>query len=268
MQYSSVNGQKSLPFPKGKGICEICDSVTIAKCGKKIMWHWAHKTKKDCDLWWENETEWHREWKEQFPEKFREVVHKCKMTGEKHRADIKSDNGIILEIQNSPISLDELQSREKFYKNLIWIVNGEKFIKRFTIFSNLLPNPNSKEFEDIVFVATSNHNSCTMFWRLSENPNVLNSNGNQLVEMYSTRKLQKLINKHYVGHHPFYWKRPHISWVNATCPVFIDFGTDILWRIENYKNHFTCVRAVVKKKVILDVINKTKVQDIADDYTI
>ncbi len=263
MQYSYVDGQKLSPFPKAKGVCDICGSDTIAKCGEKVMWHWAHKSNRECDPWWENETEWHRNWKAEFPEEFREVAHQCEVTGEKHRADIKADNGIILEIQNSPISLEELRSREDFYKNLVWIVNGEKFKSRFRIFNTYLPNPECVEFDDIVFMPTNNENSCKMFWRKSENSEAVKEPGRSMVLIHPSREIQQEIEESYIGHHPFDWKRPHIVWLKAKCPVFIDFGTDILWRLEEYRNRFLCVCAIAREKIILDIKNKPHVSDIA-----
>jgi competence CoiA-like predicted nuclease len=67
MQFALVNEKKTEPMPGGKGICSCCGSETIAKCGKYKLWHWSHKSKKNCDSWWENETKWHRQWKSYFP---------------------------------------------------------------------------------------------------------------------------------------------------------------------------------------------------------
>ncbi len=267
MQYSTVNGQKALPFSKGKGNCDICGSDTIAKCGEKVMWHWAHKSKMECDPWWENETEWHRKWKEHFPENFREIIHHCETTGEKHRADIKSDNGIILEIQNSPISLEELRSRENFYKNLVWIVNGEKFQSRFKIWKAPLPDPKCAKFDDIVFMASKYEPSCSMFWRKSENPEAVGA-GNAMVRIRSAQEIQREIGQHYIGHHSFYWTRPHVAWLEATCPVLIDFGTDLLWKLESYRDQFHCVKAVSKEVIISNIINETSILNIANGYAV
>lgn len=260
MQYSSVDGKKFPPFPKGRGICSVCDSETIAKCGEKVMWHWAHKSKMDCDPWWENETEWHRNWKEHFPENFREIVHLCGVTGEKHRADIKSDKGIILEIQNSPISLEELRAREDFYKNMVWIVNGEKFRSRFKIWRAPLPDPEHSGFEDIIFIQTKYESSCTMFMRKSGKW--------PMAQVFPTREIAKKIHNAYRGHHSFHWTRPHIAWTEAKCPVFLDFGTEILWKIENYRDQFNCVRAMTKEEVIFGISNNEHVQDIGNGYTL
>lgn len=258
MQFSIVDGKRVMPFPKGKGICDSCRAETLAKCGEKIMWHWAHKSKKDCDPWWENETEWHRQWKEEFSESFREIVHQDPISGEKHRADIKSDKGIILEIQNSPISLDELRSREAFYKNMLWIVNGEKFKKRFNIWDAPLPDPTAPGFDDIVFMASQYEPSCSMFMRRSGKW--------PMAQIFSTREIEKEIQDAYRGHHSFHWVRPHIAWLKAKCPVLIDFGGDILWRLESYKGEFECVRAIARKKVILDIKNENNATDIATRF--
>lgn len=268
MQYSIVNGQKVVPFLKGKGNCTVCGAETLAKCGEKVMWHWAHKSKLDCDPWWEKETEWHRTWKEKFPESYREIVHQCQTTGEKHRADIKSERGIVLEIQNSPISLEEMRSREAFYKNLLWIVNGEKFQSRFKVaLSQGLPHPLSKEFDDIVFAPT--HHGAA-FWRKSENPQAFTGSGDTMIRVHPSRIIQRQIREHYVGHHSFSWQRPHIAWLEAKCPVYLDMdvNSDILWRIESYKGQFRCVRAISKEQVIKDIMRETFVHDIGNTYSV
>jgi hypothetical protein len=89
------------------------------------VWHWAHKGNPSCDPWWENETEWHRSWKEQFPVDWQEVTHRAE-SGEKHIADVKTDQGWVLEFQHSYIKLEERQARDAFYPNLVWVVDGAR----------------------------------------------------------------------------------------------------------------------------------------------
>lgn len=267
MQYSIVNGERILPFPKGKGSCAICGAETHAKCGTIKIWHWAHSSKLECDPWWENETEWHRHWKERFPTSFREVVHTCHVTGEKHRADIKTSNNVVVEIQNSPITLEELYSRERFYKNMVWIVNGQKFLKRFKILiNNPLPEPAVPELQDIIFIPTDNENSCKFYWSKAENPRI--NNNRNMVRIREVAKIRGQLQPHYTGHYPFIWKRPHVVWEKARCPVFIDFGTDILCRLESYRNQFMCVRAVAKRKVVADITNISNCQLIGVGHSI
>jgi hypothetical protein len=96
----------------------------IAKCGQHKLWHWAHKSRVHCDQWWEPETEWHRAWKNQFPDEWHEVVLFDSITNEKHIADVKTDKGLVLEFQHSIITPEEMKAREAFYDNMVWIVDG------------------------------------------------------------------------------------------------------------------------------------------------
>ena len=97
----------------------------MAKCGDKNVWHWAHKARRHCDHWWENETAWHRAWKSRFPIEWQEVPARDD-TGELHIADIKRDDGLVVEFQNSPINPVEVVTRTRFYGNIVWIINGTR----------------------------------------------------------------------------------------------------------------------------------------------
>ena len=91
-----------------------------------MVWHWAHRSRKNCDPWWEPETQWHRSWKSRFAHDWQEVVHTDPKTGDRHIADVKTPHGLVIEIQNSPLHREEMTSRERFYGNMIWIVNGDR----------------------------------------------------------------------------------------------------------------------------------------------
>lgn len=95
----------------------------IAKCGEHRVRHWAHQSRHLCDPWWENEGEWHRAWKSEFPKAWQEIVHEAD-NGTKHIADVKTEHGWVIELQHSRISRDERRSRDAFYRQLIWIVDG------------------------------------------------------------------------------------------------------------------------------------------------
>jgi hypothetical protein len=125
MKYALVNDERQEAQQGLPGKCECCDSPVIAKCGEVKIWHWAHKGKRMCDPWWENETEWHRGWKGQFPQEWQEVIHLAE-NGGKHRADVKTDQGYVIEFQRSPIKSEERQAREDFYKKIVWIVDGTR----------------------------------------------------------------------------------------------------------------------------------------------
>ncbi len=109
-----------------KGICPGCSQPVIAKCGEKKIHHWAHKRSASCDSWWENETQWHRDWKDNFPKEYQEVFLPDKRSGENHIADVKTEHGVVLEFQHSAIKPQEQRSRESFYKNMVWIVDGTR----------------------------------------------------------------------------------------------------------------------------------------------
>jgi competence protein CoiA len=126
MRFALVDGEKVEAQPKLRGICPHCESEMIAKCGRVKVWHWAHKGKPPCDPWWESETEWHRAWKSHFPIEWQEVSQINPITGEMHIADVKNPYGLVIEFQHSPIKLYERLSREEFYKEMIWIVDGTR----------------------------------------------------------------------------------------------------------------------------------------------
>ena len=237
MKYSLVNTVKSEPFKGGKGSCILCGQETISKCGPIKVHHWAHKSLKNCDPWWENETEWHRKWKNYFPKGWQEIIHHDEVSGEKHIADVKTSKGIVIEFQNSPISVDELNSREEFYKNMIWIVNGAKFEKNFHIL-NKLPNPESNFFEDIAFMNREYNHAGQLYYRLSENE--------ENTDMYLVHSLSDIkveIEANYIGQHLYDWVRPRKVWQESKFRVFIDFDGDELWELQTYDTRgLRCVR--------------------------
>ena len=108
------------------GVCPGCGAPVIAKCGTHKVHHWAHKGVKMCDNWWEPETEWHRAWKNNFPKEWQEIFLPDEQTGEKHIADVKTEHGLVIEFQHSHIKSEERISREKFYRNMVWIVDGTR----------------------------------------------------------------------------------------------------------------------------------------------
>jgi len=118
MILANKNNERISASPGEKALCPICNEEVIAKCGEINIWHWAHKSLGDCDTWAEPESEWHLNWKQKFPKEMQEVV-----IG-KHRADIVNEDGEIIELQNSPISINEIIEREEYYDNMIWLLNG------------------------------------------------------------------------------------------------------------------------------------------------
>ncbi len=123
MKFALVNGQRQEPQPNLSGECPGCGNSMVAKCGEVRIWHWAHLGCRHCDSWWENETEWHRDWKGQFPVDWQEIVHHAE-DGERHIADVKTGDDWVIEFQHSYIKPEERRSRENFYPKLVWVIDG------------------------------------------------------------------------------------------------------------------------------------------------
>lgn len=126
MKYALVNQIKAEAQKGAKGICPSCGSELIAKCGDQKINHWAHKGNRNCDPWWEPETEWHRSWKNNFDVEWQEVSLTDENTGERHIADVRTAHNLVIEFQHSSIIPEERQSREKFYKEMVWVVDGTR----------------------------------------------------------------------------------------------------------------------------------------------
>lgn len=232
MQYSIVEGEKVEARPNQRGVCMCCLQPTYSACGKINIWHWRHENSKMCDSWWEHETQWHRDWKSNFPVEWREVVHFNEATHEKHIADIKTKKGVVLEFQHSPISLDELNAREKFYQKLVWIVNASAFQKQFKI-GNKLPDPASDFPPNLEFM-DSRLNVVYHKKKVSNEP------GTQMIEIVDSYKglsIPQLIDRCYTRHHKFEWKNPRKVWYAANAPLFFDFNDGLLWRIQAEKRY-------------------------------
>lgn len=125
MRFALVNGQRQEAQPNLSGECPGCGHPMVAKCGEVRVRHWAHQGRHLCDPWWENETEWHRAWKDQFPANWQEIVHPAE-GGERHIADVKTDRGWVIEFQHSYLNPAERRSRNAFYPKLVWVVDATR----------------------------------------------------------------------------------------------------------------------------------------------
>jgi hypothetical protein len=170
------------------------------------------------------ETIWHSDWKKEFPVGYREKTFFNQTLREHHRADVFTPCGTTIEFQNSPISLAELESREAFYPNLVWVLNGKKF-KGFKILKHL-PDVDDPKLADFEFC---NRAHLTMI-RKSEaimglaQPKVLTFHHPELRAISLT--------SHYYS---FCWRHPHRVWYAAKCPIIIDLGGHFLYQLKQRK---------------------------------
>jgi competence protein CoiA len=262
MQLAIVDGIRVEAFSGGHGSCPVCGSETIAKCGPRIVHHWAHHRPQDCDPWWENETPWHRAWKNLFPIECREVLHTAD-DGEIHRADIKTPTGIVIEVQHSTMTDLERHSREKFYGNLAWVVDGSGFRDNFDIYHKL-PDPTSDLAKDIRWFKACRHKhgaNAGLFLRRSDDHTERSGDYHYFSEIESE------VDQSYRGFHQYDWVRPRKTWLEANCPVYIDFGEELLVKLQTYdESGLRCVRYVSKQKFVHDALTETSAASIATRF--
>ena len=92
------NNKHQLPFKRAKGICPACGETVIAKCGSIKVHHWSHQSNSNCK-YKENKGEWHLKWQMQFEDDWQECQIKNPNTNEINIADIKTQNGFVIEFQ-------------------------------------------------------------------------------------------------------------------------------------------------------------------------
>ena len=125
MKFGIVEGERREAEPGLSGACVGCGKAMVPKCGTLRVWHWAHRGARTCDHWWEPETEWHRVWKNCFPKEWQEVVGTAE-DGERHIADVRTAQGLVIEFQHSFLSDEERRAREAFHKKMVWVVDGRR----------------------------------------------------------------------------------------------------------------------------------------------
>jgi hypothetical protein len=131
-----ADGTRALPTGKEqRATCPNCGEEVIGKYGQIVAPHWAHRADRECDAWGEHEGPWHLGWKALVVEAQCEVTMKRVIDGVEHhhRADVVGDRGVVIELQHSSISVEDIQARESFYGRMVWVfdasylVGGENF---------------------------------------------------------------------------------------------------------------------------------------------
>jgi competence protein CoiA len=169
MKYADVEGERREAQRGLSGKCAYCGDAMIAKCGDYRVRHWAHTAIRTCDPWREPETEWHRAWKNHFPEAWQEIIHHSK-DGEKHIADVKSESGVVLEFQHSHLRREERESREMFYQKMVWVVDGLRRVRDRSRFFALLTGASIVKAKPLTFSLPSNDGALLRDWVGSRKP--------------------------------------------------------------------------------------------------
>lgn len=238
MLWAQENGSKILASPGSRAKCPCCGGDVIAKCGEIVSWHWSHK-QKDCDSWHEPESQWHINWKKQFPQDWQEIA-----IGN-HRADIATPHGII-EFQNSPLNAAEIRAREDFYGRMIWVVNASDFKCNLETY---IPESWRKEYIKLhqkpewalscgtldLFGLLEQSEEDLRRWKK------LDQQKARAFDEWIKRKQEKLLH--------FRWLWPRKTWLIAQRKVYLDFGDDKLYRIaSSYGRKRTYIIAEPLKK--------------------
>jgi len=194
--------------------------------------------------------------------------------GEIHRADIKTPTGIVIEVQHSAMTDAERQAREAFYGNLVWVIDGRGFRDNFDIY-HLLPDPDSEIAQDLVWVKASRPMQGAargIFFRLAECraefPEEVVTKATLRGGFYHfIHEIETEVHQSYRGHHQYDWVRPRRTWLDAACPVYIDFGDDRLVRLDTYdESGLRCIRLVAKRKFVHDVMVETDARAISTRF--
>ena len=166
----------------------------------------------------------------------------------------------------------ERASRETFYGNMVWIVDGTGFRNNFDIYHGL-PDPSSEIAKDLVWAKAKRHMNGSnrgLFFRFSqarvEYPEIKKADV-RAGQIYSLNEIQQDVDATYNGYHQYDWIRPRAVWLDAQCPVYIDFGNDNLVKLEVYdESGLKCVRLVAKFKFVHDVMVETHAKMIATRF--
>ncbi len=279
MEYALYNGLRTAAQPGLKGLCAHCGGAVQAKCGSKVVWHWAHLSLETCDNWYEPETPWHREWKHAFGEG-RSEIRVVKEDGY-HIADVINKDGIVFEFQNSSISAEAIAAREAFYgERMVWVINGEAFKENFEVYDDAYINDWElrfvTEFEAVQHYAAYARGLLIEDWRVKNEPvkDFLKQRGFVHVQEAGIyyMELRGILNRAFpekeiscdikalyeslrqpqdLRKGRFSWARPRRSWEEAKRPLFIDFGEDELYMVtEGMGKEQGRVRAISRKRFL------------------
>lgn len=137
----------------------------------------------------------------------------------------------------------------------------------------MLPDPKSELAQDLVWSKAKRHMNganAGLFFRLSEafedDPLVTKSTlrGGRIRGIYD---IEEEVKKTYNGYHQYDWVRPRKTWLDAGCPVYIDFGDEYLVKLDTYdESGLNCIRLVSKRKFVHDVMVEDKAENIATRF--
>lgn len=129
---AAADGSIRGPTRSGEpGRCPQCQQPVRGKHGQIVIAHWAHLAATDCDPWTEPESDWHRAWKRWFLERGDRIEVTLDHGGQRHRADVITTQGVIVELQHRYLPIDQIDEREQFYgEAMCWLYDARAWIDR------------------------------------------------------------------------------------------------------------------------------------------
>lgn len=261
MEFAIHQGLKTKAQPGLSGNCPHCQAPVIAKCGSKMIWHWAHLAVESCDTWFEPETQWHRDWKNAFGKNYSEI--RVAKQDKYHIADVINDAGIIFEFQNSPISADTIKARETFYgERMIWVLNGSAFKNNFHLrdqeFITHWQLNAMNAFEAATYYKEYESGLLIEDWKVKKEEvkayliqqkfDHVSEAGVYYLALKQGRNKEFVAEKLYSEIKELYeqqntstdfvkgefeWEHARVSWQESKRPVFIDFGEHFLYHVSS-----------------------------------
>ena len=139
------DGTKIRPSYSGqRAKCPGCDGDVVARCGRIVIDHWAHLSGVECDSWSESMSLWHLNWQVYLIGQGADVEAKIEKDGKMHKADARMKSGLIVELQHSHLSVEEIEERESFYEKMVWVFDARRAFSRKRL--DLRPGDNRYTF--------------------------------------------------------------------------------------------------------------------------
>lgn len=117
-------------------VCPSCGGSLVLKRGKKLRPHFAHRSRRDCQFAWENESEDHLAAKAGLY-RWGGMHHAMRVEqvypSIEQIADLVLEDHLVLEVQCSPLSIERLKERTRAYRSLglsqVWLLGPKLWIK-------------------------------------------------------------------------------------------------------------------------------------------
>lgn len=284
MQFAiDENGNRIEAYQTGRAFCPTCDASVIAKCGDIKINHWAHERNCSCDGWnYEPTTQWHLDWQNYFPVEQQEVV--IVKNNEKHRADIVTNKGTVIEIQHSLIKTSDIVKREQFYDRMVWIVNAFDFLRNLEIdftefnvhryFGNFIHNQYGNPFKQFRIDLPPDDDLGLVKNALEANGYVPEFTKGEPTRTYTNTRKQfdelldkDIVNAFYAYYLTQYyqtlflrssgkvesrvsWRYKRKCWSVSTKPVYLDLNNGYLFLIKSTNGNILKCRVLEKQTVI------------------